>query len=90
MLWSFRKTELLEGVQQSLQLPRVNRTVKHNVVIDIIQTCIRHKRDIILERCGDLQVNPLHDTHLVIHILSNFYIMDLFPEHKKIIKKILL
>jgi hypothetical protein len=89
MLWSFRKTELLESVQQSLHIPRVNRTVKHNVVIDLIQTCIRSNRDAIMEICGSLIINPLHDTHVIIHILKNFYIMDLFPAHKKIIKKIL-
>lgn len=89
MLWSFRKTELLDGVQGALQIPRENRTVKHNTVIDLIMACIKNNRDAVMERCGDLQVNPLHDTHLVIHILSNFYIMDLFPEHKKVIKKIL-
>lgn len=89
MLWALRKGGLLRDVKESINYPRTSRTVKQNTVIDLIQVCIRHHRELFVEKLGDIQLNPMEDTYLVLHVLDNFYIMDMFPAHKKVIKKIL-
>lgn len=87
MLWSLRKNKLLKKVNQSIPKLRNERSVKHNIVIDIIEQCIEKDREAILERSN---INPMYtSTLLVSHILRNFWILDIFPEHKKLIKKIL-
>ena len=89
MLWSIRKGWLLQEVKNAVYSPSLTRSVKHNVVIELIQVCIRHHRELFVEKLGDIQLNPMEETHIVLHVLDNFYIMDMFPAHKKVIKKIL-
>ena len=90
MLWSIRKRGLLQEVKNAVYSPTLNRSVKHRVVIEIIRMCIQYNRELFVEKCGDSHVNPIQDTHIIIHVLDNFYIMDMFPAHKKVIKKILM
>jgi hypothetical protein len=89
MLWSARKHGLLKKVGESLHKPTSERGVKYNVVINLIEQCIAQNRDAIINKCTDIDFNPLIDIPLIFYILKNFWIMDLFPEHKKLIKKIL-
>mgnify|MGYP000341986641 CR=1 FL=1 len=89
MLWALRKGGLLRDVKESINYPRTSRTVKQNTVIDLIQVCIRHHRELFVEKLGDIQLNPMEETHIVLHVLDNFHIMDMFPAHKKVIKKVL-
>ncbi len=78
MLWALRKNILLKKVNDSITKLRNDRSVKHAIVIDIIEQCIANDPD----KC---EFNPMNSAALVSHILSNFWIMDLFPEHKKLI-----
>ena len=89
MLWSVRKQTLLNKVRDSLHKPTTERGVKYNVVINLIEQCITHNRDAIISQCTNIDFNPLIDIPLIFHILNNFWILDLFPEHKRLIKKIL-
>lgn len=86
MLWALRKNRLLKKVNDSIPKLRNERSVKHAIVIDIIEQCIANDPDSIMNKC---EFNPMNSTALVSHILSNFWILDAFPEHKRLIKKIL-
>ena len=79
MLWALRKSGLLDGVKRDLLQDPEHRSVKYATVIHIIEQCIT----------GDT-CNPMLDkTPRIEHVLDNFYVLDAFPEHKRLIKKIL-
>jgi hypothetical protein len=89
MLWALRKQRLLNNVKDALHKASFDRSVKYNTVIQLLEHCLILDRDAILARCEKIDFNPLIDIPLMLHILDNFWIMDVFPEHKKLIKKIL-
>ena len=77
MLCSIRKYKLLRGVKCSLTKLESERSVKHNTVINLIEQCIEEGK------------NPMNKVTYISYVLDNFHKMDAFPEHKKLIKKIL-
>jgi|TARA_B110000285_G_scaffold202331_1_gene237585 hypothetical protein len=89
MFWALRKKSRLHGVKIALMKFTEHRSVKHDTVIKIIEHCLILDRDIIITNCKDIDFNPLNDKPLILHILEHFYILDSFPEHKRLIKKIL-
>jgi hypothetical protein len=89
MLWALRKRGLLNKVKDALHKASFDRSIKYNIVVQLLERCLILDRDAILARCDKIDFNPLIDIPLMLHILDNFWIMDLFPKHKKLIKKIL-
>jgi hypothetical protein len=84
-----RKQGLLNKVKDNLHKATIDRSIKYNTVINLLEQCIKLDRDAILTKCENIDFNPMIDIPLMLHILDNFWIMDLFPEYKKLIKKIL-
>lgn len=89
MFWAFKKNSRLRGVKLALMKFPENRSIKHDTVIKIIEHCILLDREVILDKCKGVDFNPLNNSPLILHILEHFHILDAFPKHKKLIKKIL-
>ena len=80
--WAYHENRLLGEIKNSLTKLKSEREINHSMVIHLLENCIEIDKS---EICG----NPMNNDLLVRHILDNFHIMNKFPEHKKIIKKIL-
>lgn len=90
-MWAFRKGSLLKRLRFELLLDPIRRSLKTKTIVFILDELIENNRSDLLKLIGDdnLTFNPLNNLPLMLYIVDNWKILNNFPEHKRLIKKII-
>lgn len=89
-MWVFQKSTLLRRIKSELLMEPFYRPVRTKTIIFILQDLIENNRDYLLKLIGgDCVFNPLNNLPLMIHIIENWKLLNNFPKHKILIKKII-
>ena len=89
MFWVFKKNKILNEIKYQIFLEPIKRNLKTKIVIKILEDLIDNNRTYLLSLIPDTTFNPLNDGPLLLHLVSNWHLMNYFPEHKYFIKKLL-
>lgn len=66
------------------------RNHKASLIIHLLGELIEKNRDAINKSIPDVQFNPLNDSSLIMHLLSNYHLLKPYPVERYLIKKYVL
>jgi hypothetical protein len=86
--WFWKKERILREIRSELLDSTSLKSLRHKIVMVILADLAQNKWDLLTSIFKNVTFNPLRTETMIIEILNNYHILNNFPEHKKIFKKI--
>lgn len=88
MYWGIIKERTLSDIKSDVYKMQKDRKLKNQIIIDILTYICENKNQKLVKHIGT--INPLNTAHGIVYILDHYYILNEFPEEKRMIKNIIL